>query len=199
MKSRISVCIVLGAILSFTQPKAFAEQPKSKKDLERAKYDALSASMYLKDAMKTQELIIALKPTVMRNSAIMLAAGLLSTKMNDWGLKEIEEGHKTQKQMMYVMGLSLMKLAQLAQAANLNKAQACHFQEASNLIDASQGKPKVFANCRQEAYPTEMQADSIKEMYRPEMKDIQKMVNDWVTSTALMCNSLAKLDGYGTK
>lgn len=199
IKFRITACLVIGAILSFAQPDAFAEQTKSKMDLERARYDALTASRYLKDAMKSQEQIIALKPTVMRNTAIMLAAGLLSTKMNEWGLQEIAEGKKTQKQMMYVSGLAVMRLGQLAQAANLNKAQACHYREGLILIGMSKGKPAEAANCRQEAYPTEMQAESLKEMYRPEMKEIQTLVNDWATNVALLSNSSAKLDGYGTR
>ena len=197
IKSKITAYLVVGAILSFAQSNAFAELSKSQKDLVDAKFNASSASKSLKVTMKLQEQIIALKPTVMRNSAIMMAAGLLNTKMNEWGMVEIKEGHKTQEQMMYVMGLSLMKLALLAQAANLHEAQACHFKEGSILIGMSQGKPKEFANCRQEAYSTEMQADSMKEWYRPEMKDIQKLVNDWATNTALMCDSLAKIDGYG--
>jgi len=199
IKSRITACLVVGAILSFAQPNAYAEQPKSKMDLERAKYDALTASRYLKDTMKSQEQIIALKPMVMRNTAIMLAAGLLSTKLNDWGLQEIKDGNRTQKQMMYVTGLALMRLALLAQAANLNKAQACHYKEGLLLIGMSQGKPAEPANCRQEAYSTEMQAESMKETYRPEMKDIQKLVNNWATNVALLSDKSAKLDGYGTR
>ncbi len=197
MKKR---AVLLSTLLFFTYAtSSFAELSQARKDLIDAKFNASSAADSLKVTTKLQKQIVALKPTVMRNTAIMMAAGLISTKLNDWGMVEIKEGRKTQEQMMYVMGLSLMKLAHLAQAANLNEAQVCHFQEAHNLIDASQGKPKVFANCRQDAYSTEMQADSIKVMYLPEMKNIQKLVNDWATNTALLCDSLAKLDKYGAK
>jgi len=198
--SKITAClVVVGAILSFTQQNAFAEQPNYNADLASAKHDAFFASKYLKDTMKSQEQIISLKPTIMRNMAVMMAAGLLSSKLYEWGLKEIEDGNKTQKQLMYVSGLAMMMLAQLAQAANLNKAQACHYKEGLILVGMSQGKPTEAANCRQAAYSTEMQAESMKEMYRPEMREIQKLVNDWATNVALLSNSSAKLDGFGTR
>jgi hypothetical protein len=191
-------CFIVGSVIFFSVSNSWAEQPKTRIDLLLAKQDARFAAEDLKNMIKAQEEIVALKPEL-RDSAIMLAAGLLSTKLNEWGQKEIDAGKKTQKQMMYVVGLSMMGLARLTQAVNLNEASACHTKEAFNLIAMSQGKPREYANCRKSAYSTEMQVNVMKEAYRPEMKDIEELVNRWATNVALFSNGVAKLDGYGVR
>lgn len=197
-KIRIIASLVVGSITLFSVS-SFAEQKKSRSDLASAKFDAKYAAKDLKDSIKAQEEIVALKPVELRNLAIMSAAGLLSSKLNDWGLQEIADGKKTQAQMMYVMALSLLGLSRLTQAANLNDAAACHYKEAMILVGMSKGKPREFANCRQAAYGTDLQVDAMQEAYRPEIKRIQELVNRWATSVALYSNASAKLDGYGTR
>ena len=191
--------LAVGSIILLVAVNSYAEQKPTRADIASAKLTARFAADDMKAAIKAQEEIVALKPEELRNLAIMLAAGLLSSKLNDWGLQEIADGKKTQNQMMYISGLSLLGLSRLTQAANLNDASACHYKEAMIVIGMSQGKPRQAANCRQAAYGTEMQVDGMKEMYRPEMKQIQELVNKWATNVALYSSSAAKLDGYGTR
>ena len=167
--------------------------PKRKAELD-AEWNAKSASKYLLKVKETQDKIIAL-PEEYIQFAVLAAGGQLNTKMAGWGQDEVDAGNMSQQELIYAMSVAMLKLSELAQAAEMFEASSCHFRESTILTAMASGKSVAPANCRQDVYSTELLSGSMSVANDPEFKSlVQGLINQWSTEVIMLSQAIMKID-----
>lgn len=150
----------------------------------RAEFNASRAAAYLKESALYKSQIVAQEGHY-QNLAIMSAIGRLNTKFADWGKSKIEKGELSEAELYKVLGVSLMSVTELAQAAGLYKAAQCHTEEAMVVMKIGRGEKTAPANCRSSAYSADYRANAISVAYGEKGEQIHQLANQWATSSLL--------------
>lgn len=159
---------------------------------------AFFAAKHLESLLAIQDELVELENSC-RELAILLSAGVLNSKLKEWGEKKVSKGDITHEQLCYIMSLSLMKLSALTQAVDMNEATVCHIKEAQSLMLMAKGNDASPINCRQKAYGSELQVRATKNLHGPKAEKVIVLVKKWVTSVILFSQYSAEIDNYGYK
>lgn len=151
---------------------------------------------HLENLLSIEDEIVKLE-TDFQEVTILLSAGILNSKLSEWGEDNISKGNLTREQLFYIMSLSMMKLSALTQAADMNEATVCHIKEAKTLMSMAKGNDASPVNCRQKVYSNELQVRIGKNMYGPKLAEVSELANKWATSVILFSQYSAEIDNYG--
>lgn len=189
---------LLFVLLSVVISHAFSADelsPEEKRKLNIEFHSDMAASRILKLAA-IEKKFLAL-PTEQRDVALLATAGLVNTKIGEWGKKKIDAGEMTQRQFAYVFSNALSRLAILAQTVGLNAAVQCHFKEAKALAKMSESGQPESANCRVDVYGPDVQARATKLEFTDSAPKIRVLANEWATEAILYGQDLGQADNFG--
>ena len=151
-----------------------------------------AAARHFENLMSAQDRLLAL-PDELKQSVVVSASGLLSSKISEWAPGAIESRQIDRSELFYLIAVATNHLANFTAEAGLQAATSCHLRESQALMAAAKGAEPERVGCRSEAYRS-LVANALRHAPQISTREIEESVNIWATNAVLLGLDAVKMD-----